>query len=154
MEYQSPKHIIAVSALVMNEKDEVLLIKTHNRTDTWELPGGQVEEGEPPHLAAEREFFEETGIEMKVESVTGVYYNVTNELLSLVFRGKYIGGNLSLQEEEIKEAKFIPLTEENLSFYITRPHMASRALDALKGTGTLPYEAWTVKPFKQLKRLE
>lgn len=32
--YAPPKHIIAVSALVKNDKDEVLLVKTHWRSDT------------------------------------------------------------------------------------------------------------------------
>jgi 8-oxo-dGTP diphosphatase len=29
-----PKHIVAVSAYVTNEKGETLLVKTHNRSDT------------------------------------------------------------------------------------------------------------------------
>ena len=39
------KHIVAVAGYLTNEKDEVLLAKVHWRADTWELPGGQVEEG-------------------------------------------------------------------------------------------------------------
>lgn len=42
----TPKHIIAVSAFVTNNENEVLLTKVQWRLDTWELPGGQVEEGE------------------------------------------------------------------------------------------------------------
>jgi 8-oxo-dGTP diphosphatase len=45
MKERPPKHIVAVSAYVVNDKDEVLLVKTHWREDTWESPGGQVEEG-------------------------------------------------------------------------------------------------------------
>ncbi|BAC13191.1 hypothetical protein [Oceanobacillus iheyensis HTE831] len=52
---KTPKHIIAVSANVTNEKGETLLVKTHWRSDTWETPGGQVEEGEPLDKAVERE---------------------------------------------------------------------------------------------------
>ncbi|GIN84462.1 hypothetical protein J6TS2_08480 [Heyndrickxia sporothermodurans] len=37
----------AVSALVKNEKDEILLLRTHWCSDTWEMPGGNVEVGEP-----------------------------------------------------------------------------------------------------------
>lgn len=74
-EYQVPKHIVAVSAYVRNDEGEVLLVKTHGRSDTWELPGGQVEQGEPPHEAVSRELFEETGINAKPIGITGVYYN-------------------------------------------------------------------------------
>lgn len=41
----TPKHIIAVSANVTNDKGETLLVKTHIQSDTWETPGGQVEVG-------------------------------------------------------------------------------------------------------------
>ncbi|MGV3465371.1 MAG: NIPSNAP family protein, partial [Heyndrickxia sp.] len=44
--YQDPKHIVSVSAYITNEKGEVLLVKNHHRSDTYEMPGGQVEEGE------------------------------------------------------------------------------------------------------------
>ncbi|WP_411831235.1 NUDIX domain-containing protein [Paenibacillus dokdonensis] len=47
MENEHPKHMVSVSAFVMNEKDEVLLLRTHWRSDTWEMPGGNVEAGEP-----------------------------------------------------------------------------------------------------------
>jgi 8-oxo-dGTP diphosphatase len=55
MKERPPKHIVAVSAYVVNDKDEVLLVKTHWREDTWESPGGQVEEGEPLDQAVCRE---------------------------------------------------------------------------------------------------
>lgn len=45
VEHKTPKHIVAVAGYLTNEKDEVLLAKVHWRADTWELPGGQVEEG-------------------------------------------------------------------------------------------------------------
>ncbi|MBD2848674.1 NUDIX hydrolase, partial [Paenibacillus sp. IB182496] len=36
-----PKHIVSAAAIVVNEKDELLLIKGPKRG--WEMPGGQVE---------------------------------------------------------------------------------------------------------------
>jgi 8-oxo-dGTP diphosphatase len=60
MEYKPPKQTIAVSALVKNDKDEILLLRTHWRSDTWEMPGGNVEVGEPLDKAVCREFLEET----------------------------------------------------------------------------------------------
>ena len=55
MEHKTPKHIVAVAGYLTNEKDEVLLAKVHWRSDTWELPGGQVEEGEALDQAICRE---------------------------------------------------------------------------------------------------
>lgn len=62
MEHNPPKHTVSVSALLMNEHDEVLLVRTHWRSDTWEMPGGNVDEGEPLDQAVCREFLEETGV--------------------------------------------------------------------------------------------
>jgi 8-oxo-dGTP diphosphatase len=120
-----PKHIVAVSAYVTNAQGEVLLVKTHGRSDTWELPGGQVEEGEPPHKAVCRELNEETNLIASPLGITGVYYNATSHILSIVFRCDYVSGEIHIQPEEIKDARFVPLNESNISDYITRPHMKS-----------------------------
>jgi 8-oxo-dGTP diphosphatase len=153
-EYQVPKHIVAVSAYVRNEMGEVLLVKTHWRSDTWELPGGQVEEGEPPHLAVCRELYEETGLKARPIGITGVYYNTTSHILSLVFECEYLSGEVQIQPEEIKDAKFVRLNDSNISEYITRPHMKSRTLDVMNNKGVIPYEAWTVSPFELLSRID
>ncbi len=43
-------------------KEKILLVK-HKKLGIWLAPGGHVEENELPHQAAEREFFEETGVQ-------------------------------------------------------------------------------------------
>ncbi|MBO8155072.1 MAG: NUDIX hydrolase [Bacillaceae bacterium] len=153
MNHQPPKHIIAVSACVTNENEEVLLVKTHWRSDTWELPGGQVEEGEPLDRAVCREVLEETGIVVSPIGITGVYYNTTKNILSIVFKANYERGHIKIQPEEIQEAAFINLTEDNIDQYITRPHMKSRTLDCIKATRFVPYETWEVNPYNLLGRL-
>ncbi len=60
--YEQSKHLIAVSALVKNENGHVLMVRTHLRSDTWEMPGGFVDAGEPLDIAVCREFLEETGV--------------------------------------------------------------------------------------------
>jgi len=154
VEHNHPKHIIAVSAYVTNDEGEALLVKTHWRSDTWEYPGGQVEEGEPLDKAVCREIFEETGILIRPIGITGVYYNATKHLLSVVFKATYSSGSLKIQPEEIKEAKFVKLTLSNIDEYITRPHMKSRSVDAMKSEHFIPYETWEVSPYNLLGRLE
>ena len=154
MNTKHPKHIVAVSALVTNEKGETLLVKTHSRSDTWESPGGQVEEGEGLDVAVCREVLEETGITIRPIGITGVYYNATNQVLAVVFKAAFVSGEIKLQPEEIKEAKFVQLTEANIDQYITRPNMKSRTLDAMNSKNFIPYETWEVLPFDLLGRLD
>lgn len=148
-----PKHLVAVSGYIVNDHGEVLLVKTHYRSDTWELPGGQVEEGESLHHALVREVYEETGLKIVPLGVTGVYYNATDHILVVVFRAKYEEGELDIQPQEIKEANFFLLNNKNISKYITRPHIASRVQDAMKCNCLVPYEAWEVSPFRMLGRI-
>lgn len=154
MEYEVPKHGISVSAFVMNEKKEVLLVKTHWRSYTWEMPGGNVEVGEPLDKAVCREFLEETGITIRPIGITGVYYNATKHVLSVVFKADYVSGDIKIQLEEIKEAKYIKITEDNIDQYITRPQQKSRTLDAMNSKCFIPYETWVVNPnYNLLSRL-
>ncbi|MGC7950231.1 NUDIX hydrolase [Bacillus sp. II_CA] len=153
MEHKTPKHIVAVAGYLTNEKDEVLLAKVRWRVDMWELPGGQVEEGEALDQAVCREIKEETGLTVKPIGITGVYYNASMNILAVVFKVAYVSGEIKIQHEEIQEAKFVALNEENIDEYITRPHMKSRTLDAMKSSHFIPYETWEVQPYNLIGRL-
>lgn len=59
------KRLIA-HALFRDEAGRVLLLETSYKND-WELPGGVVEPGEPPRLAAEREITEEIGLRLRLD---------------------------------------------------------------------------------------
>ncbi|XID94985.1 NUDIX hydrolase [Paenibacillaceae bacterium WGS1546] len=80
-----PKHIVSAAAIVLNDKNEILLIKGPRRG--WEMPGGQVEEGESLSNAAIRETKEESGIDIEI-----------------------IGGEL-IQTAESLESGFFPIKE-------------------------------------------
>ena len=60
------------NAIVLNEAGEVLLIR---RSDNgrWCLPGGHMDYGETVAQCVTREAYEETGIEVEVERLSGVY---------------------------------------------------------------------------------
>lgn len=59
-----PSHIVAVGTLVQNKRGEFLLVKTEWRG--WEMPGGQVEQGEDIVSALKRETKEESGIDIEI----------------------------------------------------------------------------------------
>lgn len=54
--------VTATGILIVREK--ALLIK-HKKLGVWLCPGGHLEENELPHQAAEREFWEETGVKVR-----------------------------------------------------------------------------------------
>lgn len=62
---QTPKLCYTAGGILIHNK-KALLIK-HKKLNIWLNPGGHIDEGELPHQAAEREFFEETGV--KVQAV-------------------------------------------------------------------------------------
>lgn len=60
-------HPGAVAVVVLNEQDEVLLLKQYRhpvRADLWEVPAGLLDvAGEPAHIGAARELYEEADLE-------------------------------------------------------------------------------------------
>jgi 8-oxo-dGTP diphosphatase len=103
-----PKHIVSAAVIVMNEKQEILLLRGPKRG--WEMPGGQVEEGESLKAAAIRETMEETGIEVDILSFCGIFQNVQRSICNTLFLAKPIGGKLTTSSESL-EVGFFPLEE-------------------------------------------
>ena len=103
-----PKHIVSAAAIVLNEKDEILLIKGPRRG--WEMPGGQVEEGESLSQAAIRETKEESGIDIEIIKFCGIFQNVGNSVCNTLFLAKPIGGDLTITPESL-DSGFFPIEE-------------------------------------------
>jgi len=62
-EILTPKVCFTSTAWLLHQ-GKVMMIK-HKKLGMWLAPGGHIEENELPHQAAEREFWEETGIKVK-----------------------------------------------------------------------------------------
>ncbi|WP_066074729.1 NUDIX hydrolase [Neobacillus soli] len=103
-----PKHIVSAAAIVLNSQNEILLIKGPRRG--WEMPGGQVEEGESLKDAAIRETKEESGIDIEVTKFCGVFQNVSGGICNTLFLGMPVGG-LPTTSPESLEVGFFPINE-------------------------------------------
>ncbi|HLZ58121.1 MAG TPA: NUDIX domain-containing protein [Ktedonosporobacter sp.] len=94
---QSAPFRIGVNALIFNE-GRILL--AHRRDiDWWNLPGGGMEAGETVEEAIRREVREETGLEVEVEYLVGVYSKPQKQEVVLTLRCRIIGGSLVATEE-------------------------------------------------------
>lgn len=106
--YSPPKHIVSAATIVLNEQGEILLIKGPRRG--WEMPGGQVEEGESLKAAAIRETKEETGIDVEIIKFCGIFQNVNKSICNTLFLAKPVGGILTTSPESL-EVGFYPIDQ-------------------------------------------
>ncbi|GGF14839.1 DNA mismatch repair protein MutT [Halobacillus andaensis] len=104
----APKHIVSAASIILNENDELLLIKGPKRG--WEMPGGQVEEGESIKAAAVRETKEECGVDIEIVKFCGIFQNLSRGICNALFIGKPIGGKLTTTSEAL-EGGFFPVEE-------------------------------------------
>ncbi|MEL3972037.1 NUDIX domain-containing protein [Rossellomorea oryzaecorticis] len=106
--YTPPKHIVSAATIVINEQGELLLIKGPRRG--WEMPGGQVEEGESMKEAAIRETIEESGIVVEVTKFCGIFQNVGKSICNTLFLAKPVGGTPTTSSESL-EVSFFPIDQ-------------------------------------------
>ncbi|MFZ4296915.1 NUDIX hydrolase [Streptomyces cinereoruber] len=126
----SPLHSVSVAGAVVREDGRLLAIRRADN-GTWELPGGVLELGETPQEGVVREVFEETGVRVEVERLTGVYKNLARGIVALVFRCRPVGGDARVSDEATAVEWLTPgeVRERMAEVY------AVRLLDALDGGG-------------------
>jgi ADP-ribose pyrophosphatase YjhB (NUDIX family) len=105
-----------VTAVVLNAKDELLLVK---RSDNgmWSLPAGWLEPGEEPADGLAREISEETGVQVRVERLLSVlvlrahtYPNGDNvQALDLAFRCVAVSGVARVNDDECTDVRWFSL---------------------------------------------
>ncbi|MCC3769724.1 NUDIX hydrolase [Streptomyces sp. UNOC14_S4] len=122
----TPLHSVAVVGAVVRDDGRVLAIK---RADNgrWAPPGGVLELDESPEAGVRREVWEETGVEVEVRQLTGVYKNMTRGVVALVFRCVPVGGTERTSDESIAVSW---LTLAEVAEAMTEAH-AVRFADAL-----------------------
>ncbi|MGN6331825.1 MAG: NUDIX hydrolase [Motilibacteraceae bacterium] len=105
----------SVTAVVTDEQGRLLLVhKTDN--NLWALPGGGVDVGESVSQAAVREVKEETGIDVEVTGLVGLYTDPRHVMayddgevrqqFSICFTTRLLGGELATFSET-SEVEFV-----------------------------------------------
>ncbi|MFC5142401.1 NUDIX hydrolase [Actinomycetospora rhizophila] len=127
---ESPLHSVSVAGVAFDEDGRVLLIRRQDNGQ-WQAPGGVLELAETPQQGVVREVFEETGVLVEVERLTGVYKNLVKGVVALVFRCHPISGQPT-SSDEAAEVAWVPL---NAGTDRMNPAFAVRVFDASREAG-------------------
>jgi ADP-ribose pyrophosphatase YjhB (NUDIX family) len=98
---------MVVALVFLRNGDEILLVRQAYGERYWSLPGGKMEPGESVEEAAVREVREETGLEIQVTRVVGLYSKPAEGGLAITFEGEVVGGRLE-PDNEISECACFP----------------------------------------------
>lgn len=102
------KRLLASTAAIFDLAGEVLLVRLSYDQGQWALPGGSIDPGESPADAAVREVREETGLDVEVQDLYGVYWLRERDGFMFAFRCRVVGGTLEPDGREILEARYFP----------------------------------------------
>lgn len=99
---------VGCETFILNSHDQVYLVKRMDN-GTWCMPGGAQDLGETPVQCAVREFKEESGLDIEVLDILGVFSSLnykyvhykwkTNQFVHILFYGKMIGGSATTSDE-------------------------------------------------------
>lgn len=117
---------VGAFVVLSNPAGEVLWALRRDR-DVWNLPGGGPEPGEAPWQTAVRETVEETGLEIELTDLSGVYVKPGDGQIILTFTAQALGGQLTTGAETAELAYFAPGAEPDNTLALH----PSRVADAL-----------------------
>ena len=95
----------------------------------WEPPGGILELGETFEQGVQREVLEETGVQVTVDGLTGVYKNMNRGIVALVYRCSIAG-----HPRTSSETTSVRWVDRDQIDALMSPAYAARVHDAFNAT--------------------
>ncbi len=130
---------VGASALIFDEAREKILMTQRSDNSRWCLPGGGMDPGESASETCIREVMEETGLEVRVIRLIGVYttpdmlieYRDGNKIqpVTFSFEAEVTGDELGLSDETIDFGWY---TVAEIDAMDTLEHHLTRIHDAVK----------------------
>lgn len=129
----TPDVRLTYSVIAAKYGDNWIYVRHHKR-NTWEIPGGHIEENETSDDAAKRELMEETGaVDFKIECVAT--YSVLKDG-EIGFGRLYLADIFKLGPvpdiSEIAEIKILDSLPENLTHPDIQPHLYNKVISFIK----------------------
>jgi len=110
---------MAATIIVENRGDFLFVEEGKEHVEgVWNLPCGSIEEGESPKEAAVREAREETGLEVELDRLVGVYLDVTyssgEPVVNFVYSAEgTLGEPEPLKEDSVKSVEYLSIEDVN-----------------------------------------
>lgn len=134
---------VGASATIFDDAREKVLLTRRADNGTWCLPGGGMDPGESGSEACIREVLEETGLQVRVIKLIGVYttpniiveYPDGNRIqpVALNFEAVIVGGELGLSDETTAYGYFTKAEMDQLDLF---GHHRDRILRAFENKGS------------------
>lgn len=128
---------LAVNVAVIHEGK--ILLTQREDFETWVLPSGGVEEGESLAQAAIRETKEETGLDVELTRLVGVYSRLNNMFpgYMVLFAAKPVGGEIKCQEGETIAVEWFGFDEIPAPLSLGHQRRIKDAIDGASGLAVL-----------------
>lgn len=97
--------------MILIEDGKILLVKRGREPfkDKWAIPGGRIDEGESAEQCAIREMKEETGLDIEIIKLTGVYSDPERDprgIIAATYLVKRTGGELKAGDDAAEAGWF------------------------------------------------
>ena len=137
---KSGKLMVGCCAVILDQSKQKVLLTRRTDNGRWCLPGGQMEPGESVTETCAREVWEETGLQVTIGKLIGIYtsphrlveYADGNrfQLVSFSFEAEVTGGVLGLSNETTEFGYF---SRDELDTLDLMEHHVERIDDAFSG---------------------
>jgi 8-oxo-dGTP pyrophosphatase MutT (NUDIX family) len=132
--------MVGASALILDERGERVLLTRRSDNGRWCLPGGRMDPGESLPETCLREVREETGLEVEVVRLIGLYSSPDvlveyadgnrRQIVAAHFLVRVLGGELGLSDETTEAVYFSRADLEALDLM---EHHRPRIVDSFVG---------------------
>lgn len=102
---------IVVGVCIKSESNEILMVREAKGEikGLFNIPAGRLDSSESIFEWAIREVREETGYDVKLDSVLCIQYLENRKLIKIIFNATIISGTINLDKNEILDVKWISI---------------------------------------------